>query len=238
MGGDVLSRDDSRALAQRAYKSMLTFAATPFLPYAERVADLSYVLIQRYVDQSIRSAKTQGCLFHDVENSWHVGLLHAVILGTNITFEDVMDVANMEVAGHVVSLTPDHRLPYPRRTQLLYNGLHAAADMLKLVKLAERTVCILTWLGLLQQQATLPHMRAQCNQLVNEMDLLERLLVPVRPQVAQSELTWCMEAVSVLSECARKPESRVVKLGELRAYPIAIPATRWLEQRGGRKRKS
>lgn len=239
MGGDVLSCDNSRALAQRAYQLMTTATETPFLPYAEHVAELSHHLLQRYVDQAIRSAKNPAFMFNQVEIAWHVGLLHAVISSSYTTFEDIMDVANMEVARNVVLLTPDLRLPYPRRVQLLYNGLHAAQDMLKLVQLAERTMCLVTWLSRLTS-ASLADSKAQLSQLSHEMVLLARLIEPIRPAVVQQELAWCASAVTTLYECARKPDTRAVKLGALRAHPISIPATCWAAERceSNRKRKS
>lgn len=235
MGGDVLSREASQALALRAYKAMTAVDGTPFLKYAERVAELTQFLTQRFVDYSLRNLKQHGGLYHAVENGWHIGLLHAVIRGADVTFEDVMDVANMDVAKHVASLTPDHRLVYPRRTQLLYNGLHGVENAVKLVKLAERTVCLLTWLSQVHKTSQTPS-RAECSQLTNEMNLLVPLLAQIPADVVGKELAWCCAAIGILNECARKPALCAVKLGELRAHPIPIPATRWSEQRGGRKR--
>lgn len=235
MGGDVLNREASQALALRAYKAMTAVDGTPFFKYAVRVAELTQHLTQFFVDYLLLNLKQPGGLYHAVENGWHIGLLHAVIRGADVTFEDVMDVANMDVAKHVAALTPDHRLVYPRRTQLLYNGLQGTEDVVKLIKLAERTVCLLTWLAQVHKTSQAPS-RAECSQLANEMDLLGRLLAQIPAAVVSRELDWCYAATAVLNECARKPAACAVKLGELCAHPISIPATRWSEQRGGRKR--
>ena len=235
MGGDVLSREASQALALRAYKTMTAVDGTPFLKYAKRVAKLTQYLTQCFVDYSLRNMRQSGGLYHVVENGWHIGLLHAVIRVADVTFEDVMDVANMDVAKHVAALTPDHRLVYPRRTQLLYNGLHGVENVVKLVKLAERTVCLLTWLSQVHKTAQTPS-RAECSQLTDEMALLGRLLAQIPADVVGRELAWCYAAMAVLNECARKPALCAVQLGALRAHPIPIPATRWSDQRGGRKR--
>lgn len=236
MGGDVLCRETSLDLAFRAYESMLSVAATPYLQYAEHVAELSQVLMSDYANKTLLLARPGVYAGHDVESAWHGGLLHAAILGSNVTFEDLADAANLDVTRAVALLTPDHRLPYARRTQLLYNGLYDASDMVKLVKLAERTECLLAWSFCLQFQQP-PHFKATLSQLRDDLESLARLLMSLRIADVRSSLTWCFDALSVLENCARRPESSKTELGALRAHPFAIPATCWPTSQSKRKRK-
>jgi len=72
-----------------------------------------------------------------VENMWHAGMLHGVMVGCGITWDEILNLANMEVANIVADVSRDNRLSYPRRVQEHANRLCRAEEASKIVKLAD-----------------------------------------------------------------------------------------------------
>ena len=75
-----------------------------------------------------------------IENSWHAAVLSGAVDQHGMTFEQITRLTNFEVAGMVVSITPDNRLPAPRRMRMHVSDLGQAEpcpQIIRLVQLAE-----------------------------------------------------------------------------------------------------
>lgn len=152
-----------------------------------------------------------------IDNMWHAAILHDTIKDGNATWDDILDVTNLEVARLVAILTHDSRLSRTRRLQEYTNCLLHADYPAKIIKLADLSCDLQDALKLLRdwpERAKMflkewPDEALECVVAINKL----------AQKRFEAEWTWCRETALALGTIARRWDRREDILREINAYP-------------------
>jgi hypothetical protein len=133
------------------------------------------------------------------------------------TWNDILDITNLEVADLVAALSHDNRLSRPRRLQEYTNCLIHADYPAKIIKLADLSCDLQDALKLLRarpERAEMflkewPDEALECVVAINKL---------ARKRF-EAEWTWCRETALALGTIVRRWDRREDILGEIDAYP-------------------
>lgn len=92
----------------------------------------------KFTEEVYRSRYRMGCEILDPELSdkfevvWHLALLSMAQLYGGLTFEEVMKLSHIEIAGACYLVNPDNRVPMDKRIPIYAANLNAASDLVKI----------------------------------------------------------------------------------------------------------
>jgi hypothetical protein len=72
-----------------------------------------------------------------IEGCWHATLLTGALDRHGCRFEDIVELTNLETAGMLAEITPDNRLPAPRRMMMHISDLGQAKPYTQLIRLVQ-----------------------------------------------------------------------------------------------------
>ena len=87
---------------------------------------------------------------------WHLALLSIAQLYGGITFEEIMDISHIEIAGAINLVNPDYRCPMDQRVQRYACGLKNASDLVKITAFS-RVLASIKYLTENVSKKNLPH---------------------------------------------------------------------------------
>lgn len=119
----------------------------PLRPQPDDIAEAATRLLRSYFGAE---------LFDDAEAELRAieaaGMLYYAISDYGCSFEDLVQLGGVEVASLVAAITPDHRMPGPKREQYLGSQLSQASYVAQALKLAHATLWLQSISWALQQE--------------------------------------------------------------------------------------
>lgn len=110
------------------------------LDYAMAVADEAESLyLSRYKAEKQALPEEEQL---NAEIIWITSMLAVAQAFTHITFEDIMNLTNVEIAGYINIVNPDTRLPVFERIKKFLIMLASGTNLAKLIALAKQTAAI------------------------------------------------------------------------------------------------
>jgi len=212
--GPRLDRAATRQLMLQYCRGCKLPDGTPYFRHADAVAALSRRLTEHWYKRS--GFVLPGDML-TVDNAWHAGMLHDLVVQHGCTWDELQECANLEVADLVAAVSWDNRLSYPRRVAAHAQQLAAAQPPAGLVKLAD--ICC----ELEQAHGALSQGRAAVAQLGDRW-LPPRIayLGAIRGACGirlQSAWDWCAKVVPILDAVIAAKRTPQLALREIPTPP-------------------
>lgn len=200
-------RDNVREFVGERHQQLAVREEAAILADPVAIADTAVRLVTRHIrglefcvdrEELLQTAELAGLLFYALDRY-------------GCTFEDLCNLASFEVAKTVATLTPDHRLPHPKRVTTWLSQVGQAPLHVKLVKLAEAAAV------LAQLEALPPYaFQARARDVEHWQAYLDAALPSLRDTFSHS--AFVLEAVDTVARVNVRVAARL-KVKPLPAMP-------------------
>lgn len=198
-----LARDVTDAFILKKYDSLLWPTGRTVLQHAWEVGEASAKLMRSHLTK-IWGECPPVSIAAQIDQVEHAGLLYAAMQSCSTTFEDLCQLASLEVARIVSDISADVRLPEPQRIRDRIGRVGGGADgklLPQVVVLADMLCTVRHYGQLLEQEPAYELLEWMHRDLETRDDLLGALT-----QVRDSRLLdgWWVKARNTINEATEQ----------------------------------
>ena len=138
---ETLNRSDCIKWAASLLGAARTWFGVSQLTFATEVADKAEDFYLSRYRVRVKEALPSDQLL-EVEMMWHIALMSNLQLFNSVSYEDVLNKYDAEIASYLFLVNPDMRMPVFERTRRYLTNLYNGTNLAKLIVLTRQIVTI------------------------------------------------------------------------------------------------